>query len=366
MTTALLDKKTIKFNNIKVPSINTKVKLVDETVKLKNEVDEAVGKLNLALRNSYKIFCDYNEATIIEQNLYRMWICDVLREVLQYSEDKFEPTIKTKTEALLVQYVFNGLDRKTRSKYAKVLTDACNDKIEVKGLNKIFGSKQILKNVSFILEQQEHLVIIGSSGAGKSMLVKCILGLENISSGSIFFDGNLISENSDKQKVLNKLGVCFQSNALFDSYNVWENIAFKSLYNDSYPDIFNLKKLAVERLEEVGLPTNIAEQYPSELSGGMQKRVGIARSIFSEPDILIFDEPTTGLDPIMSKKIISLIGKIIKNSKKTAITITHDINLALFLASKIILIDNGKVEWSGTPKQAMLSKNKLLKIFLNG
>ena len=239
-------------------------------------------------------------------------------------------------------------------------------KIEVKSLNKIFGSKQILKNVSFILEQQEHLVIIGSSGAGKSMLVKCILGLENISSGSIFFDGNLISKNSDKQKVLNKLGVCFQSNALFDSYNVWENIAFKSLYNDSYPNIFNLKKLAMERLEEVGLPTNIAEQYPSELSGGMQKRVGIARSIFSEPDILIFDEPTTGLDPIMSKKIISLIGKIIKNSKKTAITITHDINLALFLASKIILIDNGKVEWSGTPKQAMLSKNKLLKIFLNG
>jgi phospholipid/cholesterol/gamma-HCH transport system ATP-binding protein len=176
----------------------------------------------------------------------------------------------------------------------------------------------------------------------------------------------LISGNSDKQKVLNKLGVCFQSNALFDSYNVWENIAFRSLYNDSYPDVFNLKKLAVERLEEVGLPTNIAEQYPSELSGGMQKRVGIARSIFSEPDILIFDEPTTGLDPIMSKKIISLIGKIIKNSKKTAITITHDINLALFLASKIILIDNGKVEWSGTPKQAMLSKNKLLKIFLNG
>ena len=132
-------------------------------------------------------------------------------------------------------------------------------KIEVKGLNKIFGSKQILKNVSFILEKQEHLVIIGSSGAGKSMLVKCILGLENISSGSIFFDGNLISENSDKQKVLNKLGVCFQSNALFDSYNVWENIAFKSLYNDSYTDVFNLKKLAVERIEKVGLPTNISE-----------------------------------------------------------------------------------------------------------
>ena len=239
-------------------------------------------------------------------------------------------------------------------------------KIEVKSLNKIFGSKQILKNVSFILEQEEHLVIIGSSGAGKSMLIKCILGLENISSGSIFFDGNQISKNLDKQKFLNKLGVCFQSNALFDSYNVWENIAFKSLYNESSPDIFKLKKLATERLQQVGLSRNIAEQYPSELSGGMQKRVGIARSIFSEPDILIFDEPTTGLDPIMSKKIITLIGKIIKSSKKTAITITHDINLALFLASNIILIDNGKVEWSGTPKQAMVSKNKLLKIFLNG
>ena len=113
------------------------------------------------------------------------------------------------------------------------------------------------------------------------------------------------------------------------------------------------------------MPTNIAEHYPSELSGGMQKRVGIARSIFSEPDILIFDEPTTGLDPIMSKKIISLIGKIIK-IKKTAITITHDINLAMLLASKIILINDGKVEWSGKPNQAMLSKNKLLKIFLNG
>ncbi len=240
------------------------------------------------------------------------------------------------------------------------------NKIEVKSLNKIFGPKQILKNVSFELEKEEHLVIIGSSGAGKSMLIKCILGLENISSGSIFFGGKLVRGNSDKQKVLNKLGVCFQSNALFDSYNVWENIAFKSLFNESSPNTLNLKNLAMKRLEEVGLPTSIAEQYPSELSGGMQKRVGIARSIFSEPDVLIFDEPTTGLDPIMSKKIISLIGKIIKNSKKTAITITHDIKLALFLASKIILIDNGKVEWSGTPEQANLSRNKLLKIFLNG
>ena len=239
-------------------------------------------------------------------------------------------------------------------------------KIEVENLNKVIDSKQILQNISFTIEPEEHLVIIGGSGAGKSMLAKCILGLEDISSGSIFFDGKRISGNVDRQKILNKLGVCFQSNALFDSYNIWQNIAFKKLYNEKSPNIIKLRKLAIERLKEVGLPTNIAEDYPSELSGGMQKRVGIARSIFSEPDILIFDEPTTGLDPIMSKKIISLISKIIKDSKKTAITITHDINLAMFLATKIILLDDGKVEWSGNPKQAILSKNKLLKIFLNG
>ena len=132
MTTATIDEKTIKFTNVKVPQTNTKVKLVDETVKLRNEVDEAVGKLNLALRNSYKLFCDYNNATKSEQNLYQLWIRQVLREELKQNEDNFEPTEKTKDEAMLVQYIFNGLDRKTRSKYAKVLTDACNDKVEVK------------------------------------------------------------------------------------------------------------------------------------------------------------------------------------------------------------------------------------------
>ena len=239
-------------------------------------------------------------------------------------------------------------------------------KIEVKNLNKAIGVKQILSNISFELRPEEHLVIIGSSGAGKSMLIKCLLGLEDLSSGSIFFENNLVSGNEDKRRLLNKLGVCFQSNALFDSYKTWENIAFKTLYNERSPNISKLKKLAIERLEEVGLPRNIAEYYPSELSGGMQKRVGIARSIFSEPDVLIFDEPTTGLDPIMSKKIISLIGKIIENSKKTAITITHDVNLAMLLASKIILLDSGKIEWTGSPTKALSSKNKLLKVFLNG
>jgi phospholipid/cholesterol/gamma-HCH transport system ATP-binding protein len=239
-------------------------------------------------------------------------------------------------------------------------------KIEVKRLNKIIGNKQILKDVSFKLNSEEHLVIIGGSGAGKSMLVKCILGLEDISSGSISFDGKNVTKSKDKQIPLEKLGVCFQSNALFDSYNTWENIAFKGLYSNKTTSIPMLKDLAIKKLQEVGLPINVAEHYPSELSGGMQKRVGIARAIFSDPDILIFDEPTTGLDPIMSGKIISLIKQIMKESKKTAITITHDVNLAIFLASKIILIDNGTVEWSGVPSNTSTSKNKLLKKFLNG
>jgi len=119
METAIRDEKTIKFTNLKVPQTNTKIKLVDETVKLRNEVDEAVGKLNLALRNSYKLFCDYNKATTAEQNLYQMWIRQVLREELKKNEDNFEPTEKTKVEAMLVQYVFNGLDRKTRSNTQK-------------------------------------------------------------------------------------------------------------------------------------------------------------------------------------------------------------------------------------------------------
>ena len=152
-------------------------------------------------------------------------------------------------------------------------------KIEVKNLNKTIDNRKILKNISFTIEAEEHLVIIGGSGAGKSMLAKCILGLEDISSGSIFFDGKLISGNADRQKILNRLGVCFQSNALFDSYNIWQNIAFKKLYNEKSPSIIKLRELAIERLKEVGLPTNIAEDYPSELSGGMQKRVGIALSL---------------------------------------------------------------------------------------
>ena len=238
--------------------------------------------------------------------------------------------------------------------------------IRVKNIKKSFNEKPVLKGISCEFEKGKTSLIIGQTGSGKTVFMKCLLGLHKYDSGKIIFNDRDFEKMNDNQKMelKSRIGTVFQGSALFDSMSIEENVMFplKMFKNLPFDEMLDRVNLVLKRVEL----ENSNKKMPSEASGGMQKRVGIARSIFSEPDILIFDEPTTGLDPIMSKKIISLIGKIIKNSKKTAITITHDINLALFLASKIILIDNGKVEWSGTPKQAMLSKNKLLKIFLNG
>ena len=227
--------------------------------------------------------------------------------------------------------------------------------IEVNNLNKAIGNKQILSNISFTLEPEEHLVIIGSSGAGKSMLIKCLLGLEDLSSGSIFFENNLVSGNEDKQRLLNKLGVCFQSNALFDSYKTWENIAFKTLYNERSPNISKLKKLAIERLEEVGLPSNIAEHYPSELSGGMQKRVGIARSIFSEPDILIFDEATSALDNVTEQAVMEAVSNL--GNQITIIIIAHRLS-TVRNCDQIFLLSKGQLEASGTYSELIISNRQ--------
>ncbi len=239
-------------------------------------------------------------------------------------------------------------------------------KIEVKNLSKNINSKLILSEINFKLHHKSHLVIIGSSGAGKSMLMKCILGLERLSEGNVFFNGSDVGRKNEMNNFLTKIGVCFQGNALFDSYKVWENVAFEKFHSRQ---VFSRKKArenAVARLVEVGLPTDTADLYPYELSGGMQKRVGIARAIFSSPDILFFDEPTTGLDPLMSRKIITLIQEIMFNSSKSAITITHDINLALSLASEILLLHEGHVKWSGPKMKITKSSSKLVKEFLKG
>ena len=238
--------------------------------------------------------------------------------------------------------------------------------IEVKNLTKNINSKPILFDINFKLNHKSHLVIIGGSGAGKSMLMKCILGLQSLNGGKVYFKGDNVSRRNERSEFLNKIGVCFQGNALFDSYKVWENIAFEKIYVKQLMSKKIARDNAVAKLLEVGLPTETADLYPFELSGGMQKRVGIARAIFSSPDILFFDEPTTGLDPLMSRKIIALIKEIMSNSMKSAITITHDINLALSLASEILLLHEGHVEWSGPKTQITKTRSKLLKEFLKG
>tara|TARA_B100001250_G_scaffold334235_1_gene300105 strand:+ start:21 stop:764 length:744 start_codon:yes stop_codon:yes gene_type:complete len=238
--------------------------------------------------------------------------------------------------------------------------------IQVSNLSKTINKKTILSNISFNLEPENHLVIIGGSGAGKTMLLKCILGLESLSKGKIYSRGNKVENKKEISQFLSTIGVCFQGNALFDSYKVWENISFEKIHAKQNIDRKSARDLAVTKLLEVGLSAENADLFPSELSGGMQKRVGIARAIFSSPDILFFDEPTTGLDPIMSRKIIALIKKIMDNSKKSAITITHDINLALSLASEILLLNEGKVEWSGSKYQIVTAKTQLIKEFLKG
>jgi len=237
--------------------------------------------------------------------------------------------------------------------------------INVKNLSVSFGNNIILKNINLHLSKKESLVIIGKSGSGKSVLLKCLMGLLKPNLGSIEINGIDIvkTKRIDKENALKNIGVTFQNGALFDSLTVWENITFKETRFFG----FN-KKLAKERalsiIQNLELDKNILELYPSELSGGMQKRVAIARAICDQPQVLFFDEPTSGLDPITGKVINDLIQKTVKKLGVSAITITHDIFSINKLASRVILLDNNKIAWSGKPNDMYKSKNNIVKEFL--
>ena len=237
--------------------------------------------------------------------------------------------------------------------------------INVKNLSISFGNNIILKNVNFHLSKKESLVIIGRSGSGKSVLLKCLMGLLKPNLGSIEINGiDIVKSNRiNKENALKNIGVTFQNGALFDSLTVWENITFKETRFFG----FN-KKLAKERavsvIENLELDKNILELYPSELSGGMQKRVAIARAICDQPQILFFDEPTSGLDPITGKVINGLIQRTVKKLGVSAITITHDISSINNLASRIILLENNRISWTGKPNDMNKSKNNVVKEFL--
>ena len=237
--------------------------------------------------------------------------------------------------------------------------------IEVKNLTKSFNETMVLNDINFKLFEGESLAIIGASGSGKSVLLKNIIGLLSPDKGSIKINNiEMVGlKRSVKEKILLDLGITFQHGALFDSLQNWENIVFKVKNKEKLTDK-DAKELALSIIKRLGLNSEILDLYPSEISGGMQKRVAIARAICGNPKVLLFDEPTSGLDPVTG----SLIDKLIKSAVKTvggsAITITHDMASVCKVADKVILIDKQTISWSGTPKEMLKSDNAQIKDFI--
>ena len=237
--------------------------------------------------------------------------------------------------------------------------------IDIKNLSVSFGNNIVLNNINLHLSKKESLVIIGKSGSGKSVLLRCLMGLLKPDLGSIEIDNvDIVNANRiDKEKALTNIGVTFQNGALFDSLNVWENITFKQTRFFGF-NKKAAKEKALSIIKNLELNENILELYPSELSGGMQKRIAIARAICDQPQILFFDEPTSGLDPITGKVINDLIHKTVRKLGVSAITITHDIFSINNLASRVILLDRNKIAWSGRPNDMETSKNSIVEQFL--
>ena len=238
--------------------------------------------------------------------------------------------------------------------------------IEILNLSKNFDNKNILKKINLKITKGESLVIIGKSGSGKSLLMKCLLGILKPSQGEILIKNkNLFSIKRDEQDlILKSIGVTLQGNALFDSMRIWENISFKLSQNNFFK-FSQLKEKVEFSLNQVGLSNSIMYQFPAQLSGGMQKRVAIARAIIDEPEILIFDEPTSGLDPVTGNKINSLIIDNVKRLGSTSITITHDLSSINKIANKVAMINEGKIIWYGEKQDLKKSKNKTLNEFIN-
>ena len=237
--------------------------------------------------------------------------------------------------------------------------------IKVSDLSKSFNNNIVLKNINFQLLEGESLAIIGASGSGKSVLLKNIIGILQPDKGSIVInDTEMVNlPRNLKEKLLLNLGITFQHGALFDSLKNWENIIFKTA-NKEKTNNRQGKQLAFSIIKQLGLQPEILDLYPSEISGGMQKRVAIARAICGNPKILLFDEPTSGLDPVTGSLIDQLIKTAVKKIGGSAITITHDMASVCRIADKVILIDKQTISWTGTPKEMFNSTNKKIQEFI--
>lgn len=240
-------------------------------------------------------------------------------------------------------------------------------KFSIKNLHKSFGRKHVLQGINLDIFPGESMVIIGGSGTGKSVLLKCLLGLLQADKGSILMDNQEIFKESlvQNETRLQDIGVVFQGSALFDSLKVWENVAFR-LIHAHHMDRKQAKQIALEKLAEVGLSKTVAELSPAEISGGMQRRVALARAIATQPHVLFFDEPTAGLDPIFSSVINELIRNCVKNLGATALTITHDMNSARYVADRIAMLYEGKIIWSGPVDEIDNCDNLYVQQFIKG
>ena len=237
--------------------------------------------------------------------------------------------------------------------------------IELIGITKSFGNNHVLRGVDLTVDRGTSLVIIGGSGTGKSITIKSVLGLITPDAGKITVDGQDVTQ-TDRDAFLARFGMLFQGAALFDSLPVWQNVAFRLLRGSLKRPKDEARQIAIEKLRRVGLTPDVADRLPAELSGGMQKRVGLARAIAADPEIIFFDEPTTGLDPIMAGVINDLIREIVVEMGATAITITHDMASVRAIADNVAMLHDGVIQWSGPVGDIDTSGDPFLDQFIHG
>jgi phospholipid/cholesterol/gamma-HCH transport system ATP-binding protein len=240
-------------------------------------------------------------------------------------------------------------------------------KLAWKGVTKRFGDRAVLDGLDLSVAPGKSLVIIGGSGQGKSVTIKTALGLMRPESGQIELDGQNVVGLSEGQrrKLFSRIGVLFQGAALFDSLSIWENVAFRLLNADGAPRK-QARERAIEALEQVRLDPAVADRFPSELSGGMQKRAGLARAVVAQPEILFFDEPTTGLDPITAAAINQLISDQVRRLGSTAVSITHDLASAQTIGDEIAMLHGGKIVWRGPAADLQTTDNPYVRQFVEG
>jgi phospholipid/cholesterol/gamma-HCH transport system ATP-binding protein len=242
--------------------------------------------------------------------------------------------------------------------------------IELREVHKRFGENRVLQGVNLSIASGTSMVIIGGSGTGKSVLLKCILGLVHPDQGSITLDGQDVTakgkSGADRDAFLARFGMLFQGGALFDSLRVWENVAFRLVRGANALPKPQAREVAIEKLRRVGLKPKVADLFPAELSGGMQKRVGLARAIAAEPEIIFFDEPTTGLDPIMAGVINDLIREIVVEMGATAMTITHDMSSVRAIADNVAMLHGGVIRWTGPVGDMDATDDPYVQQFIHG